>query len=99
MTRSAEILKALRQIQTRLEELGVAHAGVFGSTARDDARPDSDVDVLVFLSPDPHRTVYDLVRIEHAVEELIPGPIDVAVADQLKPAISARVRAETVLAF
>jgi predicted nucleotidyltransferase len=99
MTRSAQIIEALRQNQSRLEELGVVHAGVFGSTARGDARPDSDVDVLVFLAPDSHRTVFDLVRIEHAVEEVIPGPLDVAVADQLKPAISARVRAETVLAF
>ena len=36
-----------------LEKYGVSYAGVFGSYARGDARPDSDVDILVKFSAPP----------------------------------------------
>ena len=93
------VLASLRSHRERLARLGVIHAGVFGSTARGEARPDSDVDVLVVLSPDDRRTVYDLVEIEYAIAEVVPGPVDVAVADHLKPAIKQRVLADAVMAF
>jgi predicted nucleotidyltransferase len=38
---------------------GVAHAAVFGSVARGDDRPDSDVDILVDLDPAIVVTVFD----------------------------------------
>lgn len=35
-----------------LEAFGVAHASVFGSAARSDARPDSDVDIAIRFAAD-----------------------------------------------
>lgn len=99
MATTDTILSALVSHRARLTKLGVIHAGVFGSLARGEALPDSDVDILVFLEPNDHRTVFDLVEIEHAVAEVIPGPLDVAIADQLKPAIKDAVLADVVMAF
>ena len=99
MATTDAILSALLSHRARLSKLGVVHAGVFGSTVRGQAHPDSDIDVLVVLEPNERRTVFDLVGIEHAVAEVVPGPLDVAVADQLKPAIRELVLADAVMAF
>ena len=46
MTR-AELLTRLRELKPWLEEQGVVNVRLFGSYARDEAGPDSDVDLLV----------------------------------------------------
>jgi predicted nucleotidyltransferase len=56
-----EVLALLRSAELELRARGVRHAGVFGSTARGDNRPDSDVDVLVDFEPAAHVTIYDYV--------------------------------------
>ena len=49
MTRD-ELLTMLRELKPWLEEQGIVNVRLFGSYARDDARPDSDVDLIVELS-------------------------------------------------
>jgi uncharacterized protein len=46
----AEVLAILETHQGRLKALGVKTLDLFGSVARDEARPDSDVDFLVEFS-------------------------------------------------
>ncbi len=50
----SEIIRRLHQNRARLEELGVTHAYLFGSAARDEAGVDSDVDVMIDLDEGPH---------------------------------------------
>jgi predicted nucleotidyltransferase len=45
------VLEALKAHESELRQLGVRHAAVFGSVARGQARPQSDIDVLVDLDP------------------------------------------------
>jgi predicted nucleotidyltransferase len=45
------VLEALKAHEAELRQLGVRHAAVFGSVARGQARPQSDIDVLVDLDP------------------------------------------------
>ena len=52
MSLLAGILDRLRAHEAQLRARGVLHVAVFGSVARDDDRPDSDVDLLVDLAPD-----------------------------------------------
>ncbi|WP_395650886.1 nucleotidyltransferase family protein [Brevundimonas sp.] len=49
MTRD-ELLTRLRELKPWLEEQGIVNVRLFGSYARDEAGPDSDVDLLVDLS-------------------------------------------------
>jgi predicted nucleotidyltransferase len=49
MTR-AELLEKLRELKPWLEEQGIVNVRLFGSYARDEAGPDSDVDLLVEMS-------------------------------------------------
>ena len=45
------ILQTLKQHQTALTDLGVRSLALFGSVARDEATPTSDIDILVEFEP------------------------------------------------
>lgn len=68
------------------------HASVFGSVARGDGAPDSDVDILVILDPEKKIDLLDYVGLERHVSELLGRPAELARRDRLK----ARVRAEAL---
>jgi hypothetical protein len=72
---------------------------VFGSVARGEERPDSDIDILVEIDPDRHITVYDYVALKEYVSELFDGAVDVVSRNGLKPFIRPRVTAEAIYAF
>ena len=55
---------------------------VFGSVARGDDRPDSDIDLLVDFAPDS--SLFDLMRMARELEELLGHPVDVVSAGGLK---------------
>lgn len=60
---------------------GALDVRVFGSVARHEARPDSDVDLLVEL--EPGRTLLDLVAFGREASDILDMPVDVATADML----------------
>ncbi|MBV9517278.1 MAG: nucleotidyltransferase domain-containing protein, partial [Hyphomicrobiales bacterium] len=47
-----EILAKLRDNAPALRSRGVKHAALFGSHARGDAQPDSDIDILIEIEPE-----------------------------------------------
>jgi len=47
-----DILDRLRESERALRAQDVAHAALFGSVARGDARPDSDIDIMVEIAPE-----------------------------------------------
>jgi hypothetical protein len=55
----------------------MGHAAVFGSVARNEARPDSDIDVLV--DPDPERPIgiFEYSRLKIHINEILDGSGDV----------------------
>lgn len=71
---------------------GAVRASLFGSFARGDARPDSDLDVLVEL--EPGRSLLDLVRLERELKEALGLVVDVVTPKSLHPLILERAMAE-----
>jgi predicted nucleotidyltransferase len=63
---------------------GARNVRVFGSTARGEARFDSDIDLLVDL--DPGRTLLDLVALRRELSEVLAKPVDVATREMLRDA-------------
>ena len=57
--------------RNRIRELAV-----FGSILREDFGPDSDVDFLVQFEPDAKWSLFDVVRIEGELSELVGRPVD-----------------------
>jgi predicted nucleotidyltransferase len=66
--------------------------GVFGSVARDEARGDSDIDILAEARPG--LSLFKLGAVQLALEEALGHPVDLVFEDALSPGIRSRVRAE-----
>ena len=54
----------------------IQRLALFGSVLRPDFRPDSDVDVLVEFEPDARHTLFDFVRIQAALENVLGRHVD-----------------------
>ncbi|MDP1748900.1 MAG: nucleotidyltransferase family protein [Reyranella sp.] len=54
----------------------IAKLTLFGSQARGDARPDSDVDLLVEYAPDADWSLFDVARLRDEMAELFGRPVD-----------------------
>jgi predicted nucleotidyltransferase len=94
-----QAIDTLRQAEPDLKSRGVLHAGLFGSLARGENRPDSDVDVLVDLDPKARLTVFDYVGIQEFIASLFDGPVDVVDREGLKPHLRQPVARDLVNAF
>jgi predicted nucleotidyltransferase len=73
---------------------GARNVQVFGSIARGEARPDSDVDILIQL--DPGRSLLDLIAIKQDLEDLLGCSVDVVTEAALSPYIRDQVLKEAV---
>ena len=67
---------------------------MFGSVARGEERPGSDVDLLVDLSDDVG--AFALLRMRSEAEEILGRPVDIVPSAGLKADVAARVFAEAV---
>src|SRR5260221_13441385 len=94
-----DAIATLRRYESALRARGVAHAAVFGSVARGDDRPDSDIDILVEFEPGAEGTIYEYVRLKEFVASLFDGPVDVIDRDALKPHLRAPAARDTLYAF
>ena len=91
-----ELIGMLNQHRSALKErFSVRRIGLFGSAVQGLARPDSDVDVLVELD----RPTFDnYMELKFFLEDLFGSPVDLVLADTLKPRIKSRVLSATVYA-
>lgn len=73
---------------------GARNVRVFGSVARGEARPDSDVDILVDM--EPGRSLFDLGGLLYDLQTLLGVDVDVVTEKGLRPRIRAQVMQEAV---
>jgi uncharacterized protein len=73
---------------------GVQNLRVFGSVARGQDRPDSDVDLLADLPPG--LSLFGLARVQADLEAILGAPVDLVPAQDLRPGVRARVKDELV---
>lgn len=77
-----------------LRARGLARWALFGSVARNEARPDSDVDLLVDYDPDRRRSLLDVAELERYLSDVMGRPVEVVDRAQLKPFLKDRIIAE-----
>jgi uncharacterized protein len=98
MNREA-VIATLRSHEAELRRRGVCHAALFGSMARGEAGPRSDIDILIELDAQAPIGVFDYVAITQFLADLFPGRVDVANRGGLKPLVRSRVERDAVYAF
>ena len=89
-----EIIRKLKEREIDLRAQGVTHAALFGSLARGDERPDSDIDIMIELDPAARVTMFDYVDIKEYIEALFSEPVDVVNRDGLKPLVRPQATAD-----
>jgi predicted nucleotidyltransferase len=94
---------ALKACESELKALGVISASIFGSVARDDAGPDSDLDVAVRLSNDFSAGGFDYFAKFEALEQrlarLLGRRVDVIEEPVRKKHLQAEIDRDRALAF
>lgn len=94
-----DVIDILRRNQDALRARGVLHAALFGSLARGDEHPGSDIDIVIDLAPDLAIDVYQYVGLKNYIEDLFPSPVDVVDRDTIKPLIRDSVIRDSIYAF
>lgn len=97
--RKDAVLAALRAQKTALRARGVSTAYLFGSVGRDEARPNSDVDVLIDLDPRRRTGLLDLAAIKRLLDDAIGHPVDVVTREGLAKELKAKVSTEAERVF
>ena len=87
------ILDFLKQNRDVLRSMGVNKIGLFGSFARGEQGPNSDVDVLVNLKRETFR---DYMGLLNFLEGIFGRKVDLVMKDTIKPIIRNRILRETV---
>lgn len=75
---------------------GVVEVGVFGSYAREEQSPDSDIDILIELEEPPRIDLLDLVNLENYLTDVLGTKADVALKTNLRKRIGRRIMEEVV---
>jgi len=94
-----QVIETLRTHASALRQRDVRHAALFGSLARGEGTPSSDIDILVELEPGARVDLFDYVGITHYLADLFPVRVDVANKDSLKPHVRPSAESDAVYAF
>ena len=94
-----EILAKLRENELALRARGVSHVALFGSRARGDNQPDSDIDIMIEVDPTARIGVYEYVALKDYIAGLFEGPVDIVSRDGLKPYVRPAATADAIYAF
>ncbi|NLD96867.1 MAG: nucleotidyltransferase family protein [Synergistaceae bacterium] len=87
------IIERLRRERTALAALGVLEIGLFGSFARGEQTPESDVDLLVEFTPQQH-TFDSFMDLSFFLEALLGRNVELLTRESLSPYIGERILAE-----
>jgi hypothetical protein len=94
-----EILAKLREAAPALKAEGVTKLALFGSRARGDARPDSDLDVLVDTTSRDASPSFDYFKVLHLIEDATGLRVQISMRDLLKPRIAERIAGDLIEVF
>jgi predicted nucleotidyltransferase len=92
------VVALLRAHAEDIRGRGVTRLALFGSTARGEAGPSSDVDLLIEVDPQARFTLVDLAGLERFLTGLLLRPVEFAFASRLRerPRIWRRVQADAL---
>jgi uncharacterized protein len=94
-----QVIATLRGHELELRAAGVIRLSLFGSTARGDRRPDSDIDLLAAFDDTRRISILDVAGIERQISQLLGRSVELVEEGTLKPRVRKNVEAEALRAF
>jgi uncharacterized protein len=92
MEGSDPCIARLAAMKPHFARMGLRRVRVFGSRARGDALPDSDLDLLVEFFETP--SLFSLAAVQEEMEAAVGVPVDLVFAHKVFPELRGRVLAE-----
>jgi len=96
--RRDEAIRRLKEHEAELRGLGVERLYLFGSTARDAASPDSDVD-LFFDYRKGKLGLFDLMEVKERAAAILGRHADIMTRDSIHRVLRQRIEQSAVLVF
>lgn len=93
------VLRRLRDAEPVLREAGITGLFVFGSVARGDAGPDSDVDVAADVDPRRRVSLFTLVELKEKVAAILGAKADFCLRRDLRPHVAQGFERDAVQVF
>ena len=93
------ILAILRSHAPELQAAGLAHLRLFGSAARGEATPESDIDLLADFVPGKRISLLTLSGLRLRLTELLGAEVDLSSSDWMKDQVRQKALEEAIRAF
>ena len=93
-----EVIAKLKQHEAELRRLGVEHLYLFGSTARGEAREDSDVD-LFFDYERGKLGLFELMDVKEETSRILGRKADIMTRDSLHKVLRSRIEASALQVY
>jgi predicted nucleotidyltransferase len=95
----SQVLKRLRERRAWLRERGVSRMWVFGSVARGEEQPGSDVDIIVEIDPQARVSLTAFARLRLDLSDLLGAPVDLVEWRTLRSQAVAAAERDAVAVF
>jgi predicted nucleotidyltransferase len=93
------IVSTLQAHEPELRRAGIRHLSLFGSTARGEAGPESDIDLAAEFDPEAHIGLFGLIALENRLSEILGRKVDLLPEPVQKPRLRANVERDRRRAF
>ena len=94
-----QVIAVLRAHEPRLRAAGIRALSVFGSVARGEARPDSDIDLAAEFDPAAKMDLISLVGLERELTDLLGREVQILPEPIKKPRLREEVERDRVRAY
>ena len=95
----AEIIARIKLQEPAIRAEGVEHVAIFGSRARGDARRESDLDVLIAVSPGRRFSLFNLSGVGLLIEGATGLPAQIVLERSAEPAFKNRIARDLTPVF
>jgi predicted nucleotidyltransferase len=93
------VLQRLKAMESDLRRDGVTGLWMFGSVARDAAKPGSDIDLAVEFDPASKASLLTVARLQQDIQDALGAPVDIGIREDLYPHVIEGFRRDAVRVF
>jgi predicted nucleotidyltransferase len=99
MSNQNELLRSLRDHADDIRSFGARSLYLFGSAARDEMGPGSDVDMFIDYDPDGSFTFVEWARLEEFLQQLLKRDVDLMTRASLHPRLKRQIESASIKVF